>query len=462
MTADRLGILYPSGFYAFQTPVLLDYVAAINGKAPAVPQGGSFTYLDLGCGDGFTLILLAAMYPEARFVGVDLEPAHIERGRALAAAGGLSNVALIEGAFEDWRRLDLPRPNYVALHGVWAWIAPEARVAVVELLAELLLPGGFVYLGYNALPGWGPAAALRQFFLDWTKGVPGDPLAAVAETMQRLRELRDKGAGFFAATPLAGALLDEWSKRDFRYVAHEIFAPYWAPQPFAAVAEAMAGAELSYVGSAELARNFPKAAFKPALQPTLARERDPLRAELLGDLAANTRFRRDLFVKGPSALDVAEFTRRPFGAKVPLDEHLRELPLPAGKLDVSREPFASLKRRFADGGRSLDELAAELLIPKQALLDALQALTLGLQVAPFRHATTAPKEAPKDWIVAGAINRHLLDHPVEQDGHILLAAPATGSALALSQADAEALRKRREAPRGRLSKWFELGLIDPA
>src|SRR5450432_4226247 len=101
--AVALDILYPSGFYSYQTPVMLDYVAAINGIAPPVANGMPFTYLDLGCGDGFTIILLAAIYPQCRFIGVDFNPGHVAVGSALAKAGGIDNVTFVEGPFEAWR-----------------------------------------------------------------------------------------------------------------------------------------------------------------------------------------------------------------------------------------------------------------------------------------------------------------------------------------------------------------------
>jgi SAM-dependent methyltransferase len=158
-SSAKLDVVYPSNFYAYQTPAVLDYVAALGGRAPPVARGEPFTYLDLGCGDGFTIVLLAAIYPGCRFVGVDLDARHVARGRLLAAAGALENVTLIEGDFADWRRLDLPRAHYVALHGVWAWISDAMRAALVELLADRLAPGGFAYLGYNALPGWAGVGA---------------------------------------------------------------------------------------------------------------------------------------------------------------------------------------------------------------------------------------------------------------------------------------------------------------
>jgi SAM-dependent methyltransferase len=455
----RLDVVYPSNFYAYQTPVVLDYAAALGGRAPPLARGAPFTYLDLGCGDGFTIILLAASYPECRFVGVDLDPRHVERGRALAAAGGIANVTLVEGDFADWRRLDLPVAHYVALHGVWAWISDAARAALVELLADRLAPGGFVYLGYNALPGWAGAAPLRRFFLEWTRAE--DRVPGVAATLQKLRQIKAAGAAYFAENPVAAGLLDEWAQKDPRYLAHEIFAPHWAPQDFATVQRDLAQAGLHFLASADLVKNFPDAALKPSLAALVAGERDTARAETLRDLALDTRFRRDLFAKPGAPLDMAEFETRPWGLRVPVEEAAPAVVVPNGRIDVWGEPFRSIRFALAEGSKSIAELARALKAPKQQVADAVQLLSLGWQVVPFARATRGGK-APRRWTLGLKLNRHLLEAPVAQGGYALFAAPPTGSALALPEHALAALRHKEEAPQGRLSKWLELGLIAPA
>src|SRR5260370_3404419 len=192
--AVALDILYPSGFYSYQAPVMLDYVAAINGIAPPAATGAPFTYLDLGCGDGFTLILLAAIDPERRSSGIDFNPGHIAVGTALARAGGIENVELIEGGFEEWRGFELPECDYIAMHGVYAWISEKARAALLELIASRLRQGGLLYVSYNANPGWAAAAPLRQFFLDYTAGMAGGPDTDVAAATPPLQGVPDKGA----------------------------------------------------------------------------------------------------------------------------------------------------------------------------------------------------------------------------------------------------------------------------
>src|SRR3546814_15374578 len=83
-----------------------------------------FRYLELGCGQGFGLCLLAALYPHGAFVGVDFNPEHIAHARELAHGAGLSNVRFEEADFSalaaQWPA-DYGQFNYVALHGIYSW-----------------------------------------------------------------------------------------------------------------------------------------------------------------------------------------------------------------------------------------------------------------------------------------------------------------------------------------------------
>src|SRR6266851_9401312 len=387
--AVALDVLYPSGFYSYQTPVMLDYVAAINGIAPPVAPDAPFTYLDLGCGDGFTIILLAAIYPECRFIGVDFNPGHIAVGAALARAGGIDNVRLIEGGFEDWRGFELPDCDYIAMHGVYAWISETARQALLDLIAAQLKPDGLLYVSYNANPGWAAVAPLRQFFLDFTRGMTGDPVSNVATTIRHLKELRDKGAGYFAQNPAAGGVLDEMAGKDMGYVAHEIYSPHWSPLAFSAVARQMRGAGLAFAGSADLARNYPRPSVKAAFLPLLLKARDRERAELYRDYVTNAFFRRDVFVR----------------------------------------PVKGAARR------NVPEL-----------------LVLGNQIAPFKAASPGGAQ-PREWRVPLALNRHLLAEPVGSEAYLLLVSPTIGSAVPVMRGEAVALLAVAEAGRAGAVEW---------
>jgi SAM-dependent methyltransferase len=457
--AVALDILYPSGFYSYQTPVMLDYVAAINGVAPPRAGDAPFTYLDLGCGDGFTLILLAAIYPESRFIGIDFNPGHIAVGTALARAGGIENVELIEGDFEEWRGFDLPECDYIAMHGVYAWISEKARAALLELIASRLRQGGLLYVSYNANPGWAAAAPLRQFFLDYTAGMAGDPIANVAATIRHLKELRDKGAGYFAQNPAAGVVLEEMAAKDIRYVAHEIYSPHWSPLAFSAVARQMRGAGLSFAGSADLARNYPRPSVKAEFLPLLLKTRDRERAELYRDYVSNVFFRRDVFAKpveGAARRNVAELLAAvPFGSKLPFAELTRIIPLPDGEMAIADEPFESLRRALAERSRSIADLRAEPQFAsrtQEELGQALELLVLGNQIAPFKAASPGGAQ-PREWSVPLALNRHLLAEPVGSEAYQLLISPTIGSAVPVMRGEAVVLLAIAEAGRDGAIEW---------
>ncbi len=59
-----LDTVYTWGFYADQSPVLMNYVARVNG-VDMPPVERPFTYLELGCGNAMTSNILADALPPA-------------------------------------------------------------------------------------------------------------------------------------------------------------------------------------------------------------------------------------------------------------------------------------------------------------------------------------------------------------------------------------------------------------
>src|SRR5689334_21568064 len=97
----NVSVGYSYGFYREMTPDCLDVCAGIGGCEPPQRQGRPFRYLELGCGQGFGLCLLAAAEPDAEFVGVDFQPDHIEHATGLAETAGLSNLRFVRADFLD-------------------------------------------------------------------------------------------------------------------------------------------------------------------------------------------------------------------------------------------------------------------------------------------------------------------------------------------------------------------------
>ena len=69
-------VTFNSDFGALQTPVHITTALALSGWQPS-DISGHFRYLDLACGNGHTLSLLAESHPHAEFVGIDINAEHV-------------------------------------------------------------------------------------------------------------------------------------------------------------------------------------------------------------------------------------------------------------------------------------------------------------------------------------------------------------------------------------------------
>ena len=108
--------------------------------------------LDLGCGEGTALILLARAFPQSRFIGLDVDRAPLDEGQKRADALGLGNIAFMAlDAATLGDKPDLAETfDYVmafdaihdqtapdrALRGVRHVLAPGGIFSMVDIAAE--------------------------------------------------------------------------------------------------------------------------------------------------------------------------------------------------------------------------------------------------------------------------------------------------------------------------------------
>jgi predicted O-methyltransferase YrrM len=97
--------------------------------------------LDLGCGGGDVTMALAAMAPDGRVVGTDVDDAKLDLAREEAAAAGLEHVELrvhdVLAPPEGDERFDLVYARFLLTH------LPDPAAALANVRA-LLAPGGAV------------------------------------------------------------------------------------------------------------------------------------------------------------------------------------------------------------------------------------------------------------------------------------------------------------------------------
>ena len=167
---------YPGHPFAQTHPDRLATVATLFGLQPAGPP--ECRLLELGCGDGGNLVPMAYALPGAAFTGVDLSAAALARAAAQRDALGLENLTL---ARADLTALPaLGTFDYVVAHGVYSWVEPAARDALLAACRARLAPHGVAYVSYDVLPG-GHLREITRQMLRWHLREIDDPAERIAQ-----------------------------------------------------------------------------------------------------------------------------------------------------------------------------------------------------------------------------------------------------------------------------------------
>ncbi|MBV9290101.1 MAG: methyltransferase domain-containing protein, partial [Hyphomicrobiales bacterium] len=210
------------------------------------PHAGTARVLEIGCASGGHIIPLAAQWPEARFLGVDLSPAQIAAGEGRIARLGLGNIALRAGPFSDVSAAD-GEFDFIVCHGVYSWIPEVLRADLLRLVRERLKPEGVAAISFNVLPGWRLFQIARDsLFLH--ASLQNDPSGRDAQAC----ELLDALAGESNDQYTYGRFWREEARRlsagGEAYIAHEIFEDDNAPLTFVDFCAALKAHGLAYLG----------------------------------------------------------------------------------------------------------------------------------------------------------------------------------------------------------------------
>jgi SAM-dependent methyltransferase len=443
-------VAYPRAFIPQLSPALLRLVAAVNGHP--VPPEDDFDYCDLGCAGGDTITTFAAANRDARFVGVDFSAEHVAQARERVRQGELANVRFLERDFEDLAKDDLPLFDFIVAHGVWSWVSPRKRQAVLDFVRARLKPGGLFYMSYNALPGWAAIEPLRRLMRELAPSV-----SAKAGTFERAREgfafaqrLADSGAAYFANHPTAKSMLALMQKGGSAYVAHEYFHDDWEPMYFADVARTLGANGLGFLGQLPLYANVRELAIPPSLKKIAESVTDRVTLEGLKDFATNELFRSDIYVHGKVERAVSEtryyFEGTPFGTLASLAQVKREVRLPFYTLEYKGPAYDGVLSVIAERPSTAMELVHRSALGGDGQLrigDCLMNLALGGQVVPMRPVAAeaaAPARESARYMIPDPFNRLVLEEALTETGPLVLASPVTRDGVHVSLLEALSIR----------------------
>lgn len=202
-------VRYPAQVYPKLHPSRIGAIARLHGVQAASPR--ACRLLEVGCGDGLTLLTLAMAYPDSRFIGVDLSSSAIARGNAMRTKLGLDNLSLQAVDLLTWDPGD-ELFDYVIAHGFYSWVPTVVRERLLALCNKMMAPDAIACISYNALPG----CHMRRMLWDMLKFHAGsieDPATRV-DSAQEFLQLLKSGLpeGSLYATTMAGEI-DELSER---------------------------------------------------------------------------------------------------------------------------------------------------------------------------------------------------------------------------------------------------------
>jgi len=440
-------IPYTRRFFFQMAPGFMAFSCLRQGVRPP-PLGPGSVYLELGCGHGFGLALMAAANPEMSFVGVDFHPGQIANGQRLARLTGLSNLTLEELSFEQVLGLPdgrIPQCDVIALHGVYSWISPENRAAIVRILDRFLKPGGMVYVSYNVLPGWAPLVPVQRFVREYVARAPGPAESEVLNAFKAAREMATGQARYFGSAPGLIDEIDSALGKQPAYLVHEYLNDHFHPLFHSDVARELAAAKLSFVASANSGDDILHLAAPAALRPLIQGAKDSTWRQTLLDYAANRRFRRDIFVRGPNVLGPVErealLGQMRFALLAPPQDIALAFAVPLGELKADPSLYRPLIEALADEPRSFRELAGLTGAPDGVLLQALTMLVAHGQAHPLAES----KDAGRNH-AAARFNRALASGLVIEDGPYAAAAGAVGTAVHVDFHELLALGAPSETP----------------
>jgi SAM-dependent methyltransferase len=440
-------IQYTRRYFYHMAPGLLAFSCLRQGVRPPSLGPGS-VYLELGCGQGFGLALMAAANPQMSFVGVDFHPGQIANAQRVARLTGLDNVAYEELSFEQVLALPdgrLPQCDVIALHGVYSWISPENRGAVVRILDRLLKPGGMVYVSYNALPGWSALAPLQRFLREYVARAAGPAEVEVMKALRAAREMIEDQAKYFRGVPGLREEIDRALEHAPAYLVHEYLNEHFHPLYHADVAREMSGAKLTFAASADPTYDMLHLAAPASLRPKIQAAQDESWRQSLLDYADNRRFRRDIYVRGRNSVGAVEreellgqmrFTLLGTAETTPLD-----FAIPIGRLTGDPDFYRPLLAALAEAPRTFRELSRLTRAADNVLLQALTLLVGQGSAYPMLDGEDGERSQS-----AVRFNRALAGGAVLDGGPYYVALGAVGAAVPVTFSELIAIGAASQKP----------------
>lgn len=408
-------LLYTYGYYRELSPLYLKYLLTTQGYGSPDVSSSDFTACELGFGQGISITMHAAS-TNNRWFGTDFNPTQVNFARSLAQQSS-TKVELFDDSFEQFAdRDDLPKFDFICLHGIWSWISPENRDFIKKFIAKNLKVGGIVYISYNTSPGFITFEPVRHIMNEYNKlyaAQAADPTRKLNRIGEMLNELCSIDPDYIKVVPRTESVIKDTLTKDFHYLFGEYCNEYWLPCHFSDLAKELNdNAKATFACSATISELMDETNLTAAQQTFLERFRGSNMYETFRDFIVNQQFRRDLFIKGPIRLTAEEQEERLnetcFVMTRPMCDVEKTFKTRLGTATLLDEIYDPILNLMSDYNiRSVKEIrqAVEGKIAWSAIQNAIMTLVRTATLSPAVRQSSVTKEMKQRSI---AINKQIL------------------------------------------------------
>ena len=364
-------VTFPSGYNANQNPLRIHYVCVLSGfEKGSLPE--KFSYCDLGCGNGVTLNLLASMFQDAEFTGIDFNQDHIQQATNSAKSSGIKNIKYIKEDFANIENLDFKKQDFICCNGTFSWVNTQIQDTIKRFVGKTLKTNGKFYVEYAAQPGKIQMDPLWHFLREMTIASTDSSVERVKLGISYLEKLRKNNALFFKQNPVALSRVQTLARENLASIAHNALTE-WQALNHSDIARKLETYEITFAGQADLFQNhnelhIPKVFYKDidSLPTSILRE-------TLKDYILNRGLRRDIYIKntGKTKNSSARFDDLVFGTGINSLQPLRKIDFGNGQsikfnekiyrdifkvLSEKAEKFSSIKKNDAIAAYGEDKI----------------------------------------------------------------------------------------------------------
>ncbi len=392
-----------------------------------------FTYCELAMGSGASVALNAAVYPHGRFYGVDFNPEHVRIAQNRIPPE-VENIELYEADFETFsNRTDLPKFDYIVLHGTYSWIQPEVRAHVQQFVRKHVSTRGCFVVSYANDPCWTIRSSVRdlsKFVLPQNEMFSQIRLDHMHTFLKQFMSWDPPSLKRFESAKRMIQAQTEGNRWNTNVQAHELLSEELVALSLKQVVEDFKKAKMKFVGSTNLIAPIPVMNMSEKQINFYRTIPDPILRESYKEHCQNAGTRVDIFSRSVLRLTRHEILERFKKVEIelahPRQSIPKELALPIGKVTLNAELydpiFDALNERAMTGAELCQIQTANGPPSPLQMRDAILIMTHYRLGSPL--VTASHKQASGE--TAAAFNFQALQNHKLVDGQVYLAAPSYG------------------------------------